>query len=121
MLMQSKTAALSIPAFGALLGLSSARIYQIMAANRGPKTRGYGRQTGIPLDSAIVWIEGELQRLYATGGSPQRRRRYEDAARTLRVERAFNRAAQRRRAQVSSRARWAYSHRTDAAQPQEAR
>jgi predicted DNA-binding transcriptional regulator AlpA len=102
MLMKSKRptqTALSIPAFGHLLGLSSARIYQIMGANRGPKTQGYGRQSAIPLDSAITWIEGELQTLYRTGGSPQRRRRYEDAARTLRVERVLERAQARQRQQ----------------------
>jgi predicted DNA-binding transcriptional regulator AlpA len=99
MLMPSKSTALSIPAFARLLGLSSQRMYQLLGANRGPKTRGHGRQSAIPLDSAISWIEAELHTLYATGGSPQRRRRFEDALRELRVQRVFERAQARQRQQ----------------------
>jgi hypothetical protein len=97
--MPSKSTALSIPALASLLGVSSQRMYQLLAANRGPKTRGHGRQSCIPLDAAITWIEGELRTLYATGGSPQRRRRYEDALRELRVQRVFERAQARQRQQ----------------------
>jgi hypothetical protein len=90
-LTMSTTPTISIPAFSRLIGLSHQDTYRILAADEGPKTRGHGRQTVIPLPEAIQWVEAQARALRRDNPAARRIRRYEDAARELRVQAALHR------------------------------
>jgi predicted DNA-binding transcriptional regulator AlpA len=80
---------ITIPDLARLAGLSPQRLYQLIGQGTGPKTRGFGKQIAVGFPEAISCLESRAR--------PSRK--LQDAITHLRVEWAFHRAIERRRAQ----------------------
>lgn len=75
------TPTITLPQLSKLLGEPERTFYRRYPEARGP----------LPLDQAITWIEGNLRAFYAAPARARKIRRYEDAVRELRVQRALHR------------------------------